>query len=39
MVSIGFAGKVFDPSWQMTRGMQSPEYTTNINELPIAKVR
>ncbi|WP_099137795.1 DUF4113 domain-containing protein [Xenorhabdus innexi] len=24
----------FDSSWQMRRGLLSPEYTTNINQLP-----
>ncbi len=37
--NIGFAGKGCDPSWGMRRGMLSPEYTTNVNDLPIAKVR
>lgn len=37
--NIGFAGKGFDSSWQMRRGLLSPEYTTNINQIPIAKVR
>ncbi|MEI9535355.1 translesion error-prone DNA polymerase V subunit UmuC [Moellerella wisconsensis] len=37
--NIGFAGKGCDPTWQMRRGMLSPEYTTNVNEIPIAKVR
>ncbi len=36
--NIGFAGKGVDPAWQMRRGMLSPAYTTNINELPIAKI-
>lgn len=37
--NIGFAGKGCDTSWGMRRALLSPEYTTNINELPIAKVR
>ncbi|MBD2782198.1 DUF4113 domain-containing protein, partial [Xenorhabdus sp. 38] len=36
--NIGFAGKGIDPTWKMRRAKLSPAYTTNINELPIAKV-
>lgn len=36
--NIGFAGKGCDTSWGMRRSMLSPEYTTNINDIPIAKL-